>query len=431
MKTGATARVAPQEDPVMIIDGDIDDDDSNEESDEESMVKEKEAPPSEAVVVIEPTMCEKWKAKVTWFLPPTIMPPGEKYIKAKFEEIDADASGELEREEVAMLLEDEGLTPEESADVLAQFDSDGGGTIQWAEFRRVIMGSELWRRRLTFAETVYLTCDDPSSSGLAQSIFWTVFMCILLAVLSMIFESIEELKVVPSGCKSCVTGISASEAEALGVKSCYHECEPHVAPLFVIIDLVTVPVFTLEYLCRLCTIHAVKFMDFSLNKRKMNDDSIKVKLAKTWEFATDSLNILDFLSIVPFYIELAMKDWDPFSTSAGQEVNVGGVLRVLRISRVFRVLKLGKTSAGMGLFVQVMKQSSNALRIIFFFLIVSMILFGVVIYEIEKGTWKIDPDVDGCDRGYARRGPSFLDPNNNFATGLTQVLCSPRDRLQS
>merc|ERR1711988_2042442 len=156
-----------------------------------------------------------------------------------------------------------------------------------------------------------------------------------------------------------------------GVMSCEYDCEPHVHDFFIIIDLITVPVFTFEYLCRLCTIHAVKFMDFSLNKRKMNDDSIRVKIAKTWEFATDSLNILDLLSIVPFYIELAMKGWDPFNTSAGNEMNVSGVLRVLRISRVFRVLKLGKTSAGMGLFVQVMKQSSNALRIIFFFLIVS------------------------------------------------------------
>ena len=51
------------------------------------------------------------------------------------------------------------------------------------------------------------------------------------------------------------------------------------------------------------------------------------------------------------------------------------------------MFKLGKTNDGMKMFMNVMKKSFNALRIIFFFLMLSMILFGCVIFELEKGTW--------------------------------------------
>merc|ERR1711988_1804054 len=98
----------------------------------------------------------------------------------------------------------------------------------------------------------------------------------------------------------------------------------------------------------------------------------------TVNFIMDPLNVLDLLAVVPFYLTEFVNDQSGGGLAAA---------RVFRLARIFRVFKLGKTNDGMKMFMRVMKQSFNALRIIFFFLMLSMILFGCVIFELEKGVW--------------------------------------------
>ena len=64
-----------------------------------------------------------------------------------------------------------------------------------------------------------------------------------------------------------------------------------------------------------------------------------------FKFMTSSLNVVDLGAILPFYITLAISD-----ESAGGGL---GVLRVVRLTKVFRVLRIGKYSKGLQLLVQV------------------------------------------------------------------------------
>merc|ERR1711988_1646973 len=101
----------------------------------------------------------------------------------------------------------------------------------------------------------------------------------------------------------------------------------------------------------------------------------------TVNFIMDPLNVLDLLAVVPFYLTEFVND---------QSGGGFGAARVFRLARIFRVFKLGKTNDGMKMFMVVMSRSYNALRIILFFLILSMVLFGCIIFEVEKGEWIAD-----------------------------------------
>lgn len=368
------------------------------------------------------------KLRRTWhslmqqnFLPPRVMPVGEKYIKEKFEEMDQDSSGELDRSEVEDMLKAEGLSDKEVKEIVNKFDANGDGIIQWVEFRGAIMMSDLWTRRLGKREMVYLTFDDPASSMLARIIFYLIFWSIVVAVMSLILESLSATSVDMSDVRpghtkrygklisSCGMDCDASlptcqnencNPDALRCDQCLNDdayfaqldagvdvssllhcnhCSPVPDPVFYLIEFIIVPIFTIEYLARLCTYHAVSFLEIKVGRADQQPKrSFKTALYKTGEFFVDPLNMLDLLAILPFFI-------DQFSVNSG-----GGGLkaaRVVRLARIFRVFKLGKTNDGMKMFLRVMKQSFNALRIIFFFLMLSMILFGCVIFELEKGTW--------------------------------------------
>lgn len=57
-----------------------------------------------------------------------------------------------------------------------------------------------------------------------------------------------------------------------------------------------------------------------------------VSCANVFKFVIQPLNIIDLVSIVPWYVELALDSGSASGTA---------VFRVLRLLRVFRVLKLG------------------------------------------------------------------------------------------
>merc|ERR1719201_2381761 len=58
-----------------------------------------------------------------------------------------------------------------------------------------------------------------------------------------------------------------------------------------------------------------------------------------WQFAKDTMNKIDLMAILPFYISVIM--------SAGPMAMALGVLRVIRLVRLFRIFKLGRYSAGL------------------------------------------------------------------------------------
>merc|ERR1711871_571385 len=105
------------------------------------------------------------------------------------------------------------------------------------------------------------------------------------------------------------------------------------------------------------------------------------------------MNMIDLVAILPFYVDKLIGD---------QDGGGGGlsVLRILRLARVFRVFKLGKYNEGMQMFGRVIVASTSALYLLSFFMGISVVLFGAMIYFMEEGTFFPGYNEDGTLREF-------------------------------
>jgi len=111
------------------------------------------------------------------------------------------------------------------------------------------------------------------------------------------------------------------------------------------------------------------------------DDSLIPWYHKLTNYVLDPLNIIDALSILPFYAQLV-------STSSTNNSSMS-VIRVLRLARIFRVLKVGKNNTGIAMLATTMYKASNALFLVAFFVTLGIIFFGSIIYFFEGGTYRV------------------------------------------
>jgi len=110
------------------------------------------------------------------------------------------------------------------------------------------------------------------------------------------------------------------------------------------------------------------------------------------------MNILDFLAILPFYLELILN-----------RAGLTGlrVVRIVRLTRVFRIFKLSRYSMGLKVMILSLKKSAQALYLLIFFLLIGVVMFGSVMYYVEKG------ELDETDGNYYRvdsQGEKVLSP---------------------
>ena len=66
-------------------------------------------------------------------------PSTEEELKEVFEKIDLDKSGEIDFDEIRVLLRqmDKTFTEKDIVEILQSLDLDGAGLIKWAEFKRI------------------------------------------------------------------------------------------------------------------------------------------------------------------------------------------------------------------------------------------------------------------------------------------------------
>lgn len=93
------------------------------------------------------------------------------------------------------------------------------------------------------------------------------------------------------------------------------------------------------------------------------------------EFAKNPMNIIDFLSILPFYLTLLLE------SVVGSNLEAFVVLRVLRI---FRVFKLTRHSKRLQRFGAAMASCVGDLTSLMFVLIIAVVVFASMIYFIER-----------------------------------------------
>ncbi|XP_077438927.1 delayed-rectifier potassium channel regulatory subunit KCNS3-like [Vanacampus margaritifer] len=102
------------------------------------------------------------------------------------------------------------------------------------------------------------------------------------------------------------------------------------------------------------------------------------------KFLCSPLNVIDLMSITPFYATLA---WDlgPASEDDNTELEkVGKVMQILKLMRLFRILKLARHSAGLRSLGATLRHSGREVGLLALFLFVGISMFSALMYFVEK-----------------------------------------------
>lgn len=189
-----------------------------------------------------------------------------------------------------------------------------------------------------YLKKIWVTFENPNSSNFAKVLAVISLSIIVLSIGVFCVETLPSLddskpitKVYPNGTKTTRPGKNENGRVFFGLNAF---CTAW---------------FTLELILR-----------FLVSPNKMR-------------FVKSFLNILDLLSIIPFYITQAL---------SGHAGGVG-VLRVMRVIRVARIFKLSRHSRGLYILGKTLHSSFNELVMLFLFLLMGVILFASAAYYAE------------------------------------------------
>jgi voltage-gated potassium channel len=127
---------------------------------------------------------------------------------------------------------------------------------------------------------------------------------------------------------------------------------------FYYFELVSVVIFTIEYVLRLWT--------------SDQDKSIKgTSLKKRFRFAFSALGLIDLIAIIPFYLPFIF----PFDLR---------IIRILRLFRLLRIFKLSRYSKSLNTITSVLKTTKSELAITGFVAFILLVLSSTIMYYFEN-----------------------------------------------
>ena len=242
-----------------------------------------------------------------------------------------DVSGHpcLERDDirrVAMYICDPAAVTAQTDRFMATFDRKNEGRVSFEAFLAVLH-KHCEARRLNAYERFFLVFEEPSSSVVSLAMAMAVMVLILVSSLGFILATDKTFQVEP--------------------RSPLAEPEPH--PAFRVLEAVCIYLFTAEYLCRVCTVWAVRqelryavvafpvlecFDQSPLPVAIPGPRGVRPEgpLHRVWQYVMASMNVVDLIAIAPFYLGLALQ-------SAGGAYSF---FRILRLARVFRIFKVSR-----------------------------------------------------------------------------------------
>jgi uncharacterized membrane protein (DUF485 family) len=224
-------------------------------------------------------------------------------------------------------------------------------------------------------QKIFFLFEAPSASKLGKCISILVLVTIFVVTCSFVMESMPDFKETP---ERCYDGPPTVE-----------DCEPKPMPIFEITEVLGISIFTVDYICRMATVHAVSIEE-ALDS--FVDTGVPyTPLQLTIKYAIQWLNIIDFLAIAPFYFKLALGDFGISSFSS--------VLRVLRLIRVFRVLKMPQLSTCVTMFVSIVRDSLPAIFLLFFLTLVTSVLITSCMFFAEGSNFSVDRFPDQYPQG--------------------------------
>mmetsp|Transcript_17683 Transcript_17683/g.40988 ORF Transcript_17683/g.40988 Transcript_17683/m.40988 type:complete len:909 (+) Transcript_17683:97-2823(+) len=249
---------------------------------------------------------------------------------------------------------------------------------------------ELFRTPQSLRRKTFLLFADPRGSQLSRTINLGIFITIFVSVVAFVMESMPEFNHTPNECSR--THLSVND------------CAPEPDVVFFWIEVACTTVFTVEYLLRVCTVHAVRREEAGLYVEEELSP-----LVQTLYYCKQPMNVIDLLSIIPFYVELA-----------GSDGRGAAVLKVLRLVRVFRVMKTPKLRACVDMFLSVLVDSLPAILILIVLTALMCVFFAACIVFAEGSEYSVDHCPEVYPNGVYIR--PTVDGYGREATPFTSIL---------
>ncbi|KNC86507.1 hypothetical protein SARC_01337 [Sphaeroforma arctica JP610] len=182
---------------------------------------------------------------------------------------------------------------------------------------------------------IYIFLSDGSSSQMAQ--FWALWIltCTLVSVLNIILESVESIRI-------------------WGQEN---------GNFFFVIETFVVIFFIIDYFGRLFTCPRLK------------------------PFLWDFLNFIDFMAIVPWFIEVVLI---MIGETGANNVKGLAALRVVRLIRIVRLVKLGKSSLLFRLFLNAMTKGRDGVMFLIFIMGILTVFYSTLIFYAETAGCDLD-----------------------------------------
>ena len=237
---------------------------------------------------------------------------------------------------------------------------------------------------------VFLVFTKPSSSTAAMSFFITMMILVILANVLMMAETLYAFQFVPENCEVCdefnATATSANDA-------LFCDCEPEPHNYLISAENSLYYVFTVEYLLKI-----VFFSPTPVHAGGAPGSFLKKLLSFLF---LDIWQLIDFVCLAPFYLSMLI-NLNSLTSEYNQFTFDYTSLRILRITRVFQVVKLGRNSQTFTMFIRVVKRSAPALKLLAMILAFGAIIFASLIYECERGVWEYTEITDPPSYQYMR-----------------------------
>ncbi|XP_067855549.1 voltage-gated potassium channel KCNC2-like isoform X2 [Heptranchias perlo] len=247
-----------------------------------------------------------------------------------------DAEEALDIFETPDLLSREPQDGEDEADLSKRLgieDCSPGGTGNTSRWKR-------WQPRM------WALFEDPYSSRAARFIAFASLLFIVVSITTFCLETHEAFNKIVNKTEHVKTGNSSELMQHLEIET---------DPALTYIEGVCVVWFTIEFLVR------IMFCPDKL------------------EFIKNLLNIIDFVAILPFYLEVGLRG---LSSKAAKDAL--GFLRVVRFVRILRIFKLTRHFVGLRVLGHTLRASTNEFLLLIIFLALGVLIFATMIYYAER-----------------------------------------------
>ena len=109
-------------------------------------------------------------------------------------------------------------------------------------------------------------------------------------------------------------------------------------------------------------------------------------------FIRSSVNIIDFIATLSFYIDLGL-------SHLASHLENADVLEFFSIIRILRLFKLTRHSSGLKILLQTFRASAKELMLLVFFLVLGIIIFASLVYYAERIAPNPDNDFNSIPLG--------------------------------